>query len=107
LADYAEHQKTFEKLDIGLVALSADSADDARAMAEEVGAEFPIVYGLEVPADAEKVGAYYQAAKKFFHATAAIVAGDTIDTIVYSSGAVGRLDPENALRWVRHLRKSG
>lgn len=107
MAGYAEHQKTFEKLDIGLVALSADDADDARTMAEEVGAEFPVVYGLDVPADAERLGAYYQAEKKFLHATGAILKGDQIDTIVYSSGAVGRLAPENALRWVQHLRKNG
>lgn len=107
MAGYAEHQKTFDELNIGLVALSADSADDARTMAEEVGAEFPIVYGLDVPADAERLGAYYQAEKQFFHATSAIVAGDEIDTVVYSSGAVGRLTAEDALRWIQYLRKDG
>jgi hypothetical protein len=39
-------------------------------MAERTGATFPIGYGLKVPEDADKVGAYWEERRGIIHATA-------------------------------------
>lgn len=47
----------FEREHVDVIALSVDPLDKAREMVERVHATFPIAYGLQVSADAEKVGA--------------------------------------------------
>ena len=38
-------------------------------MVERTGASFPIGYGLKVPEDAEKIGAYWEERRGIIHAT--------------------------------------
>ena len=38
-------------------------------MVEKTGATFPIGYGLKVPEDADKVGAYWEERRGIIHAT--------------------------------------
>lgn len=106
MADFAAHQDTFRERDIGLVAISGDDREDAERMIEETEIRFPVVYGVDVPADARRLGAYYHPEKSYFHATAAIVERGEVETVVYSSGAVGRLTAEEALAWIGHKRGS-
>jgi len=50
----------FEREHVDVITLSVDPLDKAREMVEHVHATFPIAYGLQVSADAEKVGAYWE-----------------------------------------------
>jgi hypothetical protein len=43
-----------------IVGLSVDPLDKAVEMIEKTGATFPLGYGLKVPEDADKVGAYWE-----------------------------------------------
>ena len=60
LADVQAHMEQFEREHVDVITLSVDPLDKAREMVEHVHATFPIAYGLQVSADAEKVGAYWE-----------------------------------------------
>jgi alkyl hydroperoxide reductase subunit AhpC len=58
LADYQTQIDQFKEENVDIIALSVDPLDKAKEMAERVTATFPIGYGLELPRDADKVGAH-------------------------------------------------
>jgi alkyl hydroperoxide reductase subunit AhpC len=58
LTDYQAHIDQFKEENVDIITLSVDPLDKAKEMAERVTATFPIGYGLEVPRDADKVGAH-------------------------------------------------
>jgi peroxiredoxin len=76
LADYQAHIDQFKEENADVIALSVDPLDKAKEMAERVKATFPIAYALEVPRDADKVGAYWEKRRKIIHATNFIVDAD-------------------------------
>ena len=59
----------FKQENTDIVALSVDPLDKAKEMVEKTGATFPIGYGLKVPEDADKVGAYWEERRGIIHAT--------------------------------------
>lgn len=69
LADYQSHMEEFKKENIDVVALSVDPLDKAKETVEKLQLAFPVVYGLEVPRDADKVGAFWEERRKIIHAT--------------------------------------
>ena len=69
VADYQAHLEEFEAEDADIVALSVDPLDKAKEMVAKTGAKFPIGYGLKVPQDADKVGAYWEERRGIIHAT--------------------------------------
>ena len=48
----------FKKENIDVVALSVDPLDKAKETVEKLQLTFPVTCGLEVPRDADKVGAF-------------------------------------------------
>jgi peroxiredoxin len=102
LADYQEHMAEFIRENVDIVALSVDPLDKAREMAERVSATFTIGYGLKVPDDADKVGAYWEDRRKIIHATNFIIDSDrNITQACYATGPIGRIVAEDALRSIR------
>ena len=92
----------FHRENVDVVALSVDPLDKAREMAERVKATFPIVYGLKVPEDAEKVGAYWEERRGIVHATNFIIDADKkVIQACYATGPIGRIVAEDALRSVQ------
>lgn len=83
----------------GVCALSVDPLDKARGTVEELGLTFPVAYGLEVPRDAEKIGAYWEERRGIFHATNFILDGSgTVLHASYATGPIGRIAATDALR---------
>jgi peroxiredoxin len=76
LADYQAHIDQFNKENVDIIALSVDPLDKAKEMAERVKATFAIGYGLKVPEDADKVGAYWEDRRQIIHATNFIIDAD-------------------------------
>lgn len=75
-------------------------------MAERVGATFPIAYGLEVPRDADKVGAYWEDRRKIIHATNIIIGPDKrVTQACFATGPIGRIVAEDALRSIQGAKK--
>jgi peroxiredoxin len=76
LADFQSHIEEFKSENIDVVALSVDPLDKSRENVEKLQLTFPVAYGLEVPRDAEKVGAFWEERRKIIHATDFILDSD-------------------------------
>ena len=71
-------------------------------MVERTGATFPIGYGLKVPQDADKVGAYWEERRSIFHATNFTLGPDRkVLQACFATGPIGRIVAEDALRSVQ------
>lgn len=106
MADYQTHIEEFKKDDAEVIALSVDPLDKAKEMVEKTGARFPIGYGLQVPEDAEKVGAYWEERRGIIHATNFIVdAHKKITQACFATGPIGRIVAADALSSIRGEKK--
>jgi peroxiredoxin len=106
LADFQSHIEEFKKENIEIVALSVDPLDKATETVEKLRLTFPVTYGLEVPRDADKVGAFWEERRKIIHATNFIL--DTDKKVVdacYSIGPVGRIVAADALSHVQFFKR--
>ena len=106
MADYQEHIEEFRQENVDIITLSVDPLDKAKEMAERVRATFPIGYGLKVPEDADKVGAYWEERRKIIHATNFIIGSDKkLTQACYATGPIGRIVAEDALRSIQGAKK--
>jgi len=106
LADYQAHIEEFKRENIDIIALSVDPLDKAKEMVERSGATFPIGYGLKVPEDADKVGAYWEERRKIIHATNFIIDSDKkVTQACFATGPIGRIVAEDALRSIQGAKK--
>ena len=64
-----------------------------------LGLTFPVGYGLDHLAFAEKTGAFYEVRRSIIHATGFILRPDgVIANSVYASGPIGRFWSEDCMR---------
>src|ERR687895_2236166 len=106
LADFQSHIEEFKKENVDIVALSVDPLDKARETVEKLQLTFPVAYGLEVPRDADKVGAFWEERRKIIHATDFILDADkkVVDGC-YSIGPIGRIVAVDALSHVQFFKR--
>jgi hypothetical protein len=75
-------------------------------MVERTGASFPIGYGLKVPEDADRVGAYWEERRGIIHATNFTLGPERkVLQACYATGPIGRIVAEDALRSIRGTKK--
>ncbi len=74
-------------------------------MVEKHKAGFPVVYGLDVRKEAEKIGAYFDSEKGYFQPTNFILRKGSVFHATYSSGPLGRLQAQHVLMLVGHYRE--
>ena len=80
---------------IGLVALSVDAQKYAQRSVDKHGLTFPVIYGLDGPSESNKIGAFIDEKKGFFHATNFILRNGAVKHATYSTGPLGRLQAKN------------
>jgi peroxiredoxin len=103
---------SFTDQGIDVIAASADSRQDAQAAIDEHGVEFPVAYDLDVPAVSESIGAFFDPNPDHvdlphLQSTGFILdPSGTIVVSVYSSGAIGRLDPADSLGMIDHFQSN-
>ncbi len=103
-----EHYAALQQEDVGLVVASVDPLQDAKALAQELQLDFPLAWGLVSSVTAELLGCFFEPDKSYLHATGFIIAPDgSIAVACYSTGPVGRLQPDNALKLIRHWKSQG
>jgi peroxiredoxin len=95
LADFQEHLDRLDDLGVSVAALSVDPEEDARSVVEDIGIDYPVLYGLDCELEADKIGAYYDNEGLFFHATGFLLKAGEVRQATYSSGPIGRLDAED------------
>src|ERR1700727_560395 len=92
--------------DARVVALSVDDEATTAALVARHGLEFPVGHGADARAVAEATGAFVDPGRGFLQSTGFVLdpAGQVVVS-VYSSGAIGRLVPEDVIGLVRYLRE--
>jgi peroxiredoxin len=91
---------------IRVAALSVDDKDTTAALVAKHQLTFPVGYGADAQAVAAVTGAFVNPDPVFLQSTGFVLdpAGKVVVS-VYSSGAIGRLVPEDVTGLVRYLRE--
>jgi peroxiredoxin len=99
--------QTLADNDIRVAALSVDDQETAAALVAEHKLTFPVGYGADAAAIAALTGAFVNPDPVYLQATGFVLdpAGKVIVS-VYSSGAIGRLVPDDVVGLVRYMRAS-
>jgi peroxiredoxin len=104
LAAFARATPALERLGIRVVALSVDDAVTAAALVQQHGLKFPVGYGADAEAIAAATGAYTNDAPSYLQSTGFVLDPEgRVLVAVYSSGAIGRLVPDDVAGFVRYL----
>src|ERR1700749_5077624 len=92
---------------IRVAALSVDDEATTAELSARHGLAFPVGYGADAPAVAALTGAFVNPDPVFLQSTGFVLdpAGNVVVS-VYSSGAIGRLIPDDVIGLVRYLRES-
>jgi peroxiredoxin len=91
---------------IRVVALSVDDKETTAALVAKHHLTFPVGYGADAAAVAGLTGAFVNPDPVYLQSTGFVLdpAGNVVVS-VYSSGAIGRLVPEDVVGLVRYLRE--
>lgn len=94
------------ELDIRIVALSVDDESTTRELVAKHGLEFPVGYSADAQSVAAATGAFVNPEPIYIESTGFVLNPDgRVIVDVYSSGAIGRLVPDDVAGLVRHLRE--
>ena len=91
---------------VRVVALSVDSETDTADLAARHGLTFPLGFGADAAAVSDLTGAFVNPEPVYLQSTGFVLdpAGKVVVS-VYSSGAIGRLVPDDVIGLVRYLRE--
>jgi peroxiredoxin len=91
---------------IRVAALSVDDEATTTQLIAKHGLTFPVGYGADAPALAALTGAFVNPDPVYLQSTGFVIdpAGNVVVS-VYSSGAIGRLVPDDVIGLVRYLRE--
>lgn len=88
------------------MALSVDPLDKAKETIEKLQLTLPVAYGLQVPWDADKIGAFWEERRKIIHATNFILDEDNkVVDASYSIGPIGRIVAADAISHIQFFKK--
>jgi peroxiredoxin len=108
LSSFQRRMAELERREVRVVAISADTKDDAEAMVERSRLSIPVLYGINPGRLAVSLGAYvsHDARGRYVNSTAFILdPRGRVALAVYSSGAVGRLIPDDAIKLIGALQQ--
>ena len=98
--------ETLAAAGVKVAALSVDDKETTAALVDKHKLTFPVGYGAAAPAIASLTGAFVNPDPVYLQSTGFVLdpAGKVIVS-VYSSGAIGRLVPDDVVGLVRYLRE--
>ena len=106
LRAFQRAQDKLAELDIKVVALSVDDEATTRELIEKHGLTFPVGHSADARAVARETGAFVNEDPLYLQSTGFVLAPDgRVVVSVYSSGAIGRLVPEDIVGMVRYVRE--
>jgi peroxiredoxin len=94
--------------DVGakIVALSVDSEDTTNELVATLGVTFPVGHSTDARTVAHATGAFVNDDPTYLQSTGFVLDPDgNVVISVYSSGAIGRLVPEDVVGLIRYLRQ--
>jgi len=95
------------EVDALVVALSVDDEATTRDLIARHGLRFPVGHSADAAAVADATGAFVNPGPPFLQSTGFVLDPDgRVILSVYSSGAIGRLIPQDVIRLIGYLRGS-
>lgn len=105
LSQFSRAMEKFAAADINVVAASVDDEPTGATLVNKHKLAFPVGYGLDADDVAAKIGAYVNLEPRYLQSTGFVLDPEgRIVTAVYSSGAIGRLLPDDVYGLVSYLR---
>ena len=108
-AQLAAFSRAKDDLDAAGIKVVAFSVDDEATTAELVAKRrlsFPVAHSADADEVADALGAYVNDEPRHLQSTGFVLAPDgTVVTALYSSGAIGRLLPEDVVGLVRYIKE--
>ncbi len=97
---------TLAQVGVSVVALSVDDEATTTELIAKHGLTFPVGHSADATAISAATGAFVDPAGGFLQSTGFVLdPSGKIIVSVYSSGAIGRLVPEDIVGLIRHLRE--
>jgi peroxiredoxin len=94
------------EMDVRIVALSVDDEATTQELITENGLEFPVGHSANAKVLAEATGAFINEDPIFVQSTGFVLdPSGRVVVSVYSSGAIGRLIPDDVMGMIRYLRE--
>jgi alkyl hydroperoxide reductase subunit AhpC len=94
------------EMDVTVVALSVDDEATTHGLIARHGLRFPVGHGADAWAIADATGAFVNDDPLFLQSTGFVLdPGGRVVVCVYSSGAIGRLVPQDVIGLIRYLRQ--
>ena len=105
LRAFQRHAEKLDGLDVNVVSLSVDDQDTARELIAKHGLTFPVGHSADTAAIHEATGAFVNPEPVYLQSTGFVLdpTGNVV-TSVYSSGAIGRLVPEDVAGLVSYVK---
>ena len=83
-----------------------DTEEDAQGTIDKLGLKFPVAYGV-TEANSEKLGAFWEGKRGIIQPSEFVFMKDgEILSATYSTGPIGRINPDIILRFVPYHRKN-
>jgi peroxiredoxin len=99
-------KESLANVDARVVALSVDDQATTEALITKHGLDFTVGYGADARAIADVSGAFVNDKPAYLQSTGFIIDPDgRVVVSVYSSGAIGRLLPDDVIGMIRYLRE--
>lgn len=104
LTAFSRAVDTLSELNVKVVALSVDGEDTSAELVAKRKLRFPVGHSADADKIAAAIGAYVNDDPHYLQSTGIILAPDeTVRLAVYSSGAIGRLVPDDVAGFIRYL----
>ncbi len=104
LAAFARARASLQSIGVEIVAISVDEETASAALVEKLRLNFPVGFGVKADDVSKATGAYVAEDAAYLQSTGFVLdKRGRILTAVYSSGAIGRLVPEDVAGFVRYI----
>lgn len=106
LRAFQRSQEKLAELDVRTVALSVDDEPTTRELIAKHGLTFPVAHSADARAIAGLTGAFVNPDPVFLQSTGFVLSPEgKVIVSVYSSGAIGRLVPDDVAGLVKYVRE--
>jgi peroxiredoxin len=105
LGAFSRAKDSLDAAGVRAVALSVDDEATSSALVEKRHLTFPVAHSADADQVAATLGSYVNDEPRYLQSTGFVLAPDgSVVTAVYSSGAIGRLVPEDVVGLVTYLK---
>jgi peroxiredoxin len=105
LSAFERRRDKLSELGINVVAFSVDDEATTAALIAKHGISYPVGFSADADAVAAVIGSYVNDDPRYLQSTGFVLSPDgAVVTAVYSSGAIGRLTPDDVVGLVAYIK---